>query len=99
MDLNKMLFTHNNNLKRQTMKSISTLVLLLSFSFSTQAKDNLARAGFIKDTTPPLAISKGGSESEGFDDISTLTDWTIDNQSMPVAVSYTHLTLPTTPYV
>ena len=87
MDLNKMFFTHNNNFKRQTMKSISTLILLLSFTFSTQAEDNLARVGFIQDATPALAATKGGAESEGFDDISILTDWTIDNQSNPVGGS------------
>jgi len=57
------------------------MILISGYSF---AQDNSARAGFIKDTTPPSTQNTTGSSSEGFSDITNLPGWIMDNRSNPV---------------
>ena len=53
---------------------------------SALAQDNSARVGFIRDTTPPVAEVLG-TAAEGFDDITNLPGWIMDNRSNPVGTT------------
>jgi len=72
---------------RTHMKTTIMTIIILSYSFSLQAIENAARTGFVNDGTDPVQLLQGGSQEEGFEDITTLTSWIMDNQSMPVGSS------------
>lgn len=64
------------------MKKIILLITLISgYSY---AQNNSARPGFIGDPTIPSTQTSTGSSAEGFDDITNLPGWIMDNRSNPV---------------
>ena len=69
------------------MKTVITTIIILSLSFTIQAIENSARTGFVYDGTAPVALLQGDSQEEGFEDVSNLTGWIMNNQSIPVGSS------------
>ena len=69
---------------------IKKAILLMSFiSAGSFAQDNFARDGFVRDNTPPT-ISAAGAPTitvEGFDDVTNLPGWIMDNRSNPVGTT------------
>lgn len=68
-------------------KAILVIFCLALLPVAFAQKDNSARDGFIRDTTPPLATL--GGVTEGFDDITTLAGdgWAQINNSSPLGTT------------
>ncbi len=67
------------------MKKIILLITLVSgYSY---AQNNIARPGSVSDATLPAIQNTTGSTTEGFDDITNLPGWVMDNRSNPVGTT------------
>ena len=65
-----------------TMKTIAFITILIICNMAYA--NNEARPGYVSDLSAPKAQVKGLEINEGFEDVSSLTGWIIDNQSNPV---------------
>lgn len=63
------------------------IILALIVTGSSMAQDKLTKAGYVQDNNVPLENRAFGTNGEGFDDISNLPNWIMDNQSNPVGTN------------
>ena len=78
-------------------------VKLLFWDIAGQDDFNFLRPAFFNDSRAAIVVYSLEENQLGVDSFEHIKDWVKDIYSycgeIPVAVSYTHLTLPTTPYV
>ena len=60
------------------------IILITVMTGTSMASINSAKNGFVQDKNIPFAHKSQGDPTEGFNDITNLPGWIIDNQSNPV---------------